>query len=97
MRSITKFVPLSVVTIVFKDSVEHLSFATPTGLPAPGGRPHSRTRAQLRHGEHGGPIATAMGEIYQYTLQGPTDTARQPDAGKRYLADLRTHVQDGGW
>ena len=35
-----------------------------------------------------GPIATAMGEIYQYTLQGPMPN--EPEARKRYLTDLRT-------
>ena len=36
-----------------------------------------------------GPIATAMGEIYQYTLQGHQCPA-EPGRRKRHLTDLRT-------
>ena len=38
-----------------------------------------------------GPIATAMGEIYQYTLEGPELAARTDQVA--YLTDLRT-LQD---
>jgi heavy metal efflux system protein len=83
MRSITKF-GLSVVTIVFKDKVD-LYFARQLVFQrlaeATSSVPSSVSVSM-------GPIATAMGEIYQYTLQGqmPGD----PDARKRYLTDLRT-------
>jgi cobalt-zinc-cadmium resistance protein CzcA len=83
MRSITKF-GLSVVTIVFQDSVDiyfarqlvfqRLEEATATV-------PKSVSVSM-------GPIATAMGEIYQYTLQGPMPS--ETDARTRYLTDLRT-------
>ena len=83
MRSITKF-GLSVVTIVFQDSVD-IHFARQLVFQrleeATANVPRSVTVNM-------GPIATAMGEIYQYTLQGsmPSD----PDARTRYLTDLRT-------
>ena len=66
MRSITKF-GLSVVTIVFKDNVD-IYFARQLVFQrleeATSNVPNSVTVSM-------GPIATAMGEIYQYTLQGP--------------------------
>jgi len=84
MRSITKF-GLSVVTIVFKDNVD-IYFARQLVFQrldeATESVPRSVTVSM-------GPIATAMGEIYQYTLQGPPMPA-DPDARKRNLADLRT-------
>ena len=84
MRSITKF-GLSVVTIVFKDNVD-IYFARQLVFQrleeANSNVPSSVTVSM-------GPIATAMGEIYQYTLQGPPMPGN-PDARKRYLADLRT-------
>jgi cobalt-zinc-cadmium resistance protein CzcA len=84
MRSITKF-GLSVVTIVFKDDVD-IYFARQLVFQrldeAKSSMPES-VRVSM------GPIATAMGEIYQYTLQGPPMPA-EPEARKRYLADLRT-------
>ncbi len=84
MRSITKF-GLSVVTIVFEDNVD-VYFARQLVFQrleeASSNVPSSVTVSM-------GPIATAMGEIYQYTLQGPPMPA-DPDARKRYLADLRT-------
>ena len=65
MRSVTKF-GLSVVTIVFKDSVD-IYFARQLVFQrldeATANVPESVTVSM-------GPIATAMGEIYQYTLQG---------------------------
>ncbi len=84
MRSITKF-GLSVVTIVFKDDVD-IYFARQLVFQrldeAKSVVPNSVTVSM-------GPIATAMGEIYQYTLQGPP-MPTDPEARKRYLADLRT-------
>ena len=83
MRSITKF-GLSVVTIVFKDKVD-IYFARQLVFQrleeAKGNVPESVSISM-------GPIATAMGEIYQYTLQGkePAD----PEQRTKYLTDLRT-------
>jgi heavy metal efflux system protein len=83
MRSITKF-GLSVVTIVFKDNVD-VYFARQLVFQrleeAKANVPESVSIGM-------GPIATAMGEIYQYTLQGkePTD----PKQKIKYLTDLRT-------
>ncbi|MGE5363612.1 MAG: efflux RND transporter permease subunit [Bacteroidota bacterium] len=83
MRSVTKF-GLSVVTIVFSDDVD-IYFARQLV---------SERLMEAREDMPGGvevamgPIATAMGEIYQYTLEGkmPADSA-----GKvQYLSDLRT-------
>ena len=84
MRSITKF-GLSVVTIVFKDNVD-IYFARQLVFQrlaeATSSVPSSVTVSM-------GPIATAMGEIYQYTLEGPPPPG-EADARKRYLTDLRT-------
>ncbi len=83
MRSVTKF-GLSVVTIVFKDKVD-IYFARQLVFQrleeAKGNVPESVSIGM-------GPIATAMGEIYQYTLQGvaPSD----PNQRIKYLTDLRT-------
>jgi heavy metal efflux system protein len=83
MRSVTKF-GLSVVTIVFKDKVD-IYFARQLVFQrleeAKGNVPDSVSINM-------GPITTAMGEIYQYTLQGkePAD----PDQRIKYLTDLRT-------
>lgn len=83
MRSITKF-GLSVVTIVFKDKVD-VYFARQLVFQrleeAKDNVPESVSISM-------GPIATAMGEIYQYTLEGnePID----PEQRTKYLTDLRT-------
>jgi cobalt-zinc-cadmium resistance protein CzcA len=83
MRSITKF-SLSVVTIVFKDKVD-IYFARQLVFQrleeAKASVPESVSISM-------GPISTAMGEIYQYTLQGkePGD----PEQRTKYLTDLRT-------
>jgi heavy metal efflux system protein len=83
MRSITKF-GLSVVTLVFKDKVD-IYFARQLVFQrleeAKGNVPESVSISM-------GPIATAMGEIYQYTLQGkePAD----PEQQTKHLTDLRT-------
>jgi len=83
MRSVTKF-GLSVVTIVFKDSVD-IYFARQLVFQrldeAKASVPGSVTVSM-------GPIATAMGEIYQYTLQGALPD--RPEQRIRYLTDLRT-------
>ncbi len=83
MRSVTKF-GLSVVTIVFEDKVD-IYFARQLVFErleeAKANVPESVSISM-------GPIATAMGEIYQYTLQGkePADTEQKI----KYLTDLRT-------
>lgn len=83
LRSVTKF-GLSIVTIVFKDDVD-IYFARQLVFErlaearekVPGG-----VRIEM------GPIGTAMGEIYQYTLEGkvPDD----PERKREYLTTLRT-------
>lgn len=83
MRSITKF-GLSVVAIVFKDGVD-IYFARQLVFER-----LEEARAHVPHGVEVsmGPIATAMGEIYQYTLEGtPSGT---PEEQIRQLTDLRT-------
>ncbi len=83
MRSVTRF-GLSVVTIVFKDKVD-IYFARQLVFQrleeAKAAVPESVSISM-------GPIATAMGEIYQYTLEGvaPSD----PEQRIKYLTDLRT-------
>jgi cobalt-zinc-cadmium resistance protein CzcA len=83
MRSITKF-GLSVVTIVFQDNVD-IYFARQLVFQrldeAKAIVPDSVTVSM-------GPIATAMGEIYQYTLAGavPADS----EQSRKHLTDLRT-------
>ena len=83
MRSVTKY-GLSVVTIVFEDNVDiyvarQLVFERLAELESAMPR---GVRISL------GPVATAMGEIYQYTLDGalPAD----PQAQVTYLTELRT-------
>jgi cobalt-zinc-cadmium resistance protein CzcA len=86
MRSITKY-GLSVVTLVFKDDVD-IYFARQLVFER-----LTSARADLPAGVETemGPIATAMGEIYQYTLEGqePSD----PNEKVRYFTELRT-LQD---
>ncbi len=83
MRSVTKF-GLSIVTIVFKDNVD-IYFARQLVFERLG-----EAKENVPKGVEVamGPIATAMGEIYQYTLEGsmPTDSL----AKIAYLANLRT-------
>ncbi len=86
MRSVTKY-GLAVITVVFSDDTdiyfarqlvhERLSQAE-EDLPA-------GIRTEM------GPIATAMGEIYQYTFD--TKLPRDPDEKIRVLTELRT-LQD---
>ena len=83
MRSVTKF-GLSIVTLVFKDNVD-IYFARQLVFER-----LAEARENVPKGvEIGmGPVATAMGEIYQYTLEGPMP---EDSAAKRaYLTDLRT-------
>jgi len=86
MRSTTKY-GLSVVTLVFKDNVD-IYFARQLVFER-----LTSAKEDLPAGvETGmGPIATAMGEIYQYTLEGqePSDT----DEKIKYFTELRT-IQD---
>ena len=83
MRSITKF-GLSVVTIVFKDDVD-IHFARQLVFQ----RLEEATANVPKDVQVSmGPIATAMGEIYQYTLEG--SMPENPQEKIRYLTDLRT-------
>ena len=83
MRSVTKF-GLSIVTIVFKDSVD-IYFARQLVFER-----LAEAREKVPKGVEVamGPIGTAMGEIYQYTLEGkmPDD----PQQKIAYLTNLRT-------
>lgn len=83
MRSVTKF-GLSIVTIVFKDNVD-IYFARQLVFER-----LAEAREKLPGGVEVsmGPIGTAMGEIYQYTLEGkmPDD----PQQKIAYLTNLRT-------
>jgi heavy metal efflux system protein len=83
MRSITKF-GLSVVTIVFKDKVD-IHFARQLVFQR---LEEAKRQVPESVSISMGPIATAMGEIYQYTLEGkaPTDPVQRT----KYLTDLRT-------
>ncbi|MBA4373946.1 MAG: CusA/CzcA family heavy metal efflux RND transporter, partial [Thermodesulfovibrio sp.] len=83
MRSVTKF-GLSIVTIVFKDNVD-IYFARQLVFER-----LAEAREKVPKGVEitMGPIGTAMGEIYQYTLEGamPEDSAQKT----AYLTNLRT-------
>jgi len=83
MRSVTKF-GLSIVTIVFKDHVD-IYFARQLVFER-----LAEAREKVPRGVDVamGPIGTAMGEIYQYTLEG-----KMPDDPRQkisYLTHLRT-------
>jgi heavy metal efflux system protein len=83
MRSVTKF-GLSIVTIIFKDNVD-IYFARQLVFER-----LAEARENVPEGVEValGPIATAMGEIYQYTLEGkmPEDSLQKIS----YLTNLRT-------
>ncbi|MBI5522451.1 MAG: efflux RND transporter permease subunit [Desulfarculus sp.] len=83
MRSVTKF-GLSIVTIVFKDNV-NIYFARQLVFER-----LAEAKEKVPKGVEVamGPIGTAMGEIYQYTLEGkmPDD----PEDKRAYLTNLRT-------
>jgi heavy metal efflux system protein len=83
MRSITKF-GLSVVTVVFSDGVDTY-FARQLVFER-----LEEARSNVPQGVEVsmGPIASAMGEIYQYTLEGTMPDDAQGQA--RRLTDLRT-------
>ena len=86
MRSVTKH-GIAVVTLVFRDDVD-IYFARE--------QVHQRveeSRGRVPSGvETGmGPIATAMGEIYQYTLE--PSAGREYEDTEAYLTELRT-LQD---
>lgn len=86
MRSTTKY-GLSVVTLVFKDNVD-IYFARQLVFERlMGAKEKLPTGVDCEMG----PVATAMGEIYQYTLEGkePSD----PDERIAYFTELRT-LQD---
>jgi cobalt-zinc-cadmium resistance protein CzcA len=83
MRSVTKF-GLSIVTIVFKDKVD-IYFARQLVFER-----LAEAKEKVPKGVEVamGPIGTAMGEVYQYTLEGkmPDD----PQQKIAYLTNLRT-------
>jgi heavy metal efflux system protein len=83
MRSVTKF-GLSIVTIVFKDNVD-IYFARQLVFER---LAEAREKVPKGVDVAMGPIGTAMGEIYQYTLEGkmPGD----PRQKVAYLSNLRT-------
>jgi heavy metal efflux system protein len=83
MRSVTKF-GLSIVTIVFKDNVD-IYFARQLVFER---LAEARDKVPKGVAVAMGPIGTAMGEIYQYTLEGkmPDD----PQQKIAYLTNLRT-------
>ena len=83
MRSVTKF-GLSIVTIVFKDNVD-IYFARQLVFER-----LAEAREKVPKGVEiaMGPIGTAMGEIYQYTLEG--EVPKDPQQKIAYLTNLRT-------
>ncbi len=83
MRSVTKF-GLSIVTIVFKDNVD-IYFARQLVFER---LAEAREKVPKNVEVAMGPIGTAMGEIYQYTLEGkmPEDPLQKT----AYLTNLRT-------
>jgi cobalt-zinc-cadmium resistance protein CzcA len=85
MRSVTKY-GISVITLVFQDKVD-IYFARQLVFQrlaeAKGAMPEN---VQIEMG----PVATAMGEIYQYTLEGPEPASA---ALETRLTELRT-LQD---
>ena len=83
LRSVTKF-GLSIVTVVFKDNVD-IYFARQLVFER-----LAEAREQVPPGVEiaMGPIGTAMGEIYQYTLEGPIP--QDPEQKRAWLAELRT-------
>jgi len=83
MRSVTKF-GLSIVTLVFKDDVD-IYFARQLVFER-----LAEAREKVPKGVEVamGPIGTAMGEIYQYTLEGKMP--QDPQQKVAYLTNLRT-------
>jgi cobalt-zinc-cadmium resistance protein CzcA len=88
MRSTTRY-GLAVVTVVFRDDVDsyfarNLVFER---LSTVGGTLPAGARGEL------GPMATAMGEIYQYTLTGPFSKGDSEERRVALLTQMRT-LQD---
>jgi len=83
MRSVTKF-GLSIVTIVFKDSVD-IYFARQLVFER---LAEAKEKVPKGVAVAMGPIGTAMGEVYQYTLEGKTPD--DPQQKIAYLTNLRT-------
>ncbi len=83
LRSVTKF-GLSIVTVVFKDNVD-IYFARQLVFER-----LAEAREKVPKGVQVamGPIGTAMGEIYQYTLEGKVP--QDPDQKRAWLTNLRT-------
>jgi cobalt-zinc-cadmium resistance protein CzcA len=83
LRSVTKF-GLSLVTVVFEDNVD-IYFARQLVFER-----LAEAKQNVPEGVEVamGPIATVMGEIYQFTLQGKMPD--EPVKKKEYLMDLRT-------
>jgi cobalt-zinc-cadmium resistance protein CzcA len=86
MRSVTKF-GIAVVTLVFEDDVD-IYFARQLVFER-----LAETREGVPEGVEVslGPVSTAMGEIYQFTLEG--DPPDDEEAAVEYLTELRT-LQD---
>jgi cobalt-zinc-cadmium resistance protein CzcA len=83
MRSVTKF-GMSIVTVVFKDTVD-IYFARQLVFER---LAEAKEKVPKGVAVSMGPIGTAMGEVYQYTLEG-----RRPDDPQQkiaYLTNLRT-------
>ena len=83
LRSVTKF-GLSIVTIIFQDNVDIYSARQLVFERLAEAREAVPPGVEIAMG----PIATVMGEIYQFTLAGPMP--QQPEAQKAYLTELRT-------
>lgn len=83
LRSVTKF-GLSIVTVVFKDNVD-IYFARQLVFER-----LAEAREKVPKGVQVamGPIGTAMGEIYQYTLEGKVP--QDPEQKRAFLTNLRT-------
>ncbi|HEY6837677.1 MAG TPA: CusA/CzcA family heavy metal efflux RND transporter [Geobacteraceae bacterium] len=83
LRSVTKF-GLSIVTVVFKDNVD-IYFARQLVFER-----LAEAKEKVPKGVEVamGPIGTAMGEIYQYTLEG--NVPQDPQQKIAYLTNLRT-------
>ncbi|MFH0802441.1 MAG: CusA/CzcA family heavy metal efflux RND transporter [bacterium] len=83
LRSLSKF-GISVVTVVFEDRTD-VYFARQLVMER-----LLSVREELPDAVETalGPVATAMGEIYQYTLEG--DEPQDPEALREYQTDLRT-------
>jgi cobalt-zinc-cadmium resistance protein CzcA len=86
LRSISKF-GLSVITVVFEDGVD-IYFARQLVFER---LMEAKEKVPEGIGVSMGPVTTAMGEIYQYTLEGEMPTAEAEKV--QYLTELRT-IQD---